>query len=692
MDKLLSNQGYAPFCYSAAKLGEADAEFRLLDLLPSATGSPLSCCIFTAKIEQSSQRFKALSYAWGQGPKSHSILVLPPNRDDGPKAVPITESLHTALLNLRHAREPIRLWIDQININQEDLAEKADQVRLMGSIYARAEQVIVWLGPSADDSDALMDAWETIGQAARDWGLESYHTRERWPLLHPIIHNLEPSDPRTTAFQALLATATVTLAPLIRAGALSHWFARPWFTRAWIVQEFCLCPSTVFVAGRKSIPVELVKLAVQILQNALNKPHLLHSVNAPYSLLNDIVDEPTARLFSCRQRRLKFDRGEPDSAGDQLHALLRKLYVEHDTRSTLPRDRVFSLLGLAVDAGDLGLVPGYEGQGVPAAEARVLTEAARAMITNAASGRVDVLCFAQFPKATTDVAAFLPSWVPEWRAGLRPSFYQVNEGVSVHLLGACGAEMDVRPVVYSGCRCVDGEEDESGTCACPPPESVLGLGGYVIDTIESVAQGGAWDDMEWDAGGFLGAFRQVDGLFELAMAKEKLPALYESQERRSEARWRVPVGGLYLTTEKNRHRVPAEAAVHHKQAMDFLGFLVSCADLGNEDQSKRFQEWGYHEKIARDEVGGDYRESMKYLVGKRPFLTKEGYLGMGPADAVAGDVVVVFPSGRIPFVLRPLEAEWRNKSLFTFVGEAYCDGVMDGEAVEGAKLTELFLA
>ena len=80
---------------------------------------------------------------------------------------------------------------------------------------------------------------------------------------------------------------------------------------------------------------------------------------------------------------------------------------------------------------------------------------------------------------------------------------------------------------------------------------------------------------------------------------------------------------------------------------------------------------------------------------KSPFLTAEGYLGMGPAETRKGDVVVVFYGGRIPFVLR-LETgvaggqEW--KGLFRFVGEAYCDGAMDGKVVAKRRLTEFYLA
>jgi hypothetical protein len=38
------------------------------------------------------------------------------------------------------------LWTDALCINQADLAEKSQQVKLMGEIYKVAVEVVVWLG------------------------------------------------------------------------------------------------------------------------------------------------------------------------------------------------------------------------------------------------------------------------------------------------------------------------------------------------------------------------------------------------------------------------------------------------------------------------------------------------------------------------------------------------------------------
>ena len=49
------------------------------------------------------------------------------------------------------------LWVDAICINQNDTAERAIQVPLMGSIYADANSVLVWLG--LDESNVEDFKW-----------------------------------------------------------------------------------------------------------------------------------------------------------------------------------------------------------------------------------------------------------------------------------------------------------------------------------------------------------------------------------------------------------------------------------------------------------------------------------------------------------------------------------------------------
>ena len=51
----------------------------------------------------------------------------------------ITHSLAVALFHLRPKAKPLKIWIDQICINQKDTDEKTEQVGFMGHIYRNTE-------------------------------------------------------------------------------------------------------------------------------------------------------------------------------------------------------------------------------------------------------------------------------------------------------------------------------------------------------------------------------------------------------------------------------------------------------------------------------------------------------------------------------------------------------------------------
>lgn len=666
---------HRPFKYDSVKLQTVSTEIRLLDLYPSQheslqnefnTGeasdrqSRLICRLYTMKIEKHAC-YTALSYVWGEGRKSGSIWVTNVSNNGGEASIPITESLNTALLSLRKADKITTLWIDQICINQADNDEKGEQVVMMGSIYSAAKQVLVWLGPAENGSDQLMDAWQEIGQGARDFGLESYMTPQRYYVMSAMMRNETPTNEATMHFQDLLAHTVDVFAPLLKELALKAWFDRPYFSRAWIVQEFCLCADTVFVCGTKAVAVELVKLAVTLIQIVIgNMPRgdytKLQPPEMPLERLRELLDEPTTRLFACRSRHQKH-------GDDELHVLLRRLFVDHDTRATEHRDRVFSLLGLAVDAQKLGIQVDYSS--TEGNTGRILTQTARAMIEK--TGRVDTLCYSQFPKLPE--LARLPSWVPDWRSKLCPSFYTINERSDGHLFAASGQGSVVETV-----------QSREGDA------SILGLRGYIVDTIEKVADCDGWLDHSWDHARYLGFFAQVDILWQESMKKNYNIFGDTTESCKEEARWRVPIGDIYWTWEGDQHRATSDAAKFHSQLLRELNMFDKITRLATEENGEGLRDTNWDDGSQTEEIKHNYRESMRKMKGKRPFLTTLGYLGMGPVEGQPGDVVIIFCGGRVPFVLRPLDQKL-GQEMFSYIGEAYCDGIMDGEVATRQKQT-----
>jgi hypothetical protein len=60
------------------------------------------------------------------------------------------------------------------------------------------------------------------------------------------------------------------------------------------------------------------------------------------------------------------------------------------------------------------------------------------------------------------------------------------------------------------------------------------------------------------------------------------------------------------------------------------------------------------------------------------FITKSGYIGIGPLQTQPGDQVWVFKGGNVPFVMRKSKEEEKDNPKLVLVGDAYVHGIMDG--------------
>ncbi|KAK4163220.1 hypothetical protein QBC43DRAFT_68352 [Cladorrhinum sp. PSN259] len=71
---------------------------------------------------------------------------------------------------------------------------------------------------------------------------------------------------------------------------------------------------------------------------------------------------------------------------------------------------------------------------------------------------------------------------------------------------------------------------------------------------------------------------------------------------------------------------------------------------------------------------------------RRLVVTKKGYLGLAPANAETGDVIVVLYGGKTPYLLRLVSLDDevdqdRRKVTYQLVGELYVAGMMEGEVM-----------
>lgn len=166
-------------------------EIRIIHLLPGDFDDTINIELVPVSLSSDpTPQYDALSYVWGleKCPTPAFVNGVP---------ITITSNLDTALRYFRDKSDEKTLWVDAVCINQKDNMEKGPQVQMMGQIYSKAAQVLVWLGPAADGSDELL---ERMSQGITE---------------------------------AKISDETLQNSSLAMMG-------RPWFTRIWVQQEIAL--------------------------------------------------------------------------------------------------------------------------------------------------------------------------------------------------------------------------------------------------------------------------------------------------------------------------------------------------------------------------------------------------------------------------------------------------------------------
>lgn len=122
---------------------------RVLQLYPGKAGSPLHCSLLEASLDRV-PKYEAVSYTWGSLETNDEI-------ECDSKTIFITKNCSKALRRLRHAENSRLLWIDSICIDQQSTLERNHRVNMMGRVYSKADQVIVWLGEGNEQTDGALN-------------------------------------------------------------------------------------------------------------------------------------------------------------------------------------------------------------------------------------------------------------------------------------------------------------------------------------------------------------------------------------------------------------------------------------------------------------------------------------------------------------------------------------------------------
>lgn len=273
---------------------------RVLRIQQGQKGKPIRCSLRATTLDEI--EFEALSYLWGTSLVPRKIYV-------NNQPFYVNPGLHEALEALRYADQDRYLWVDAICINQADSVEKSSQVKMMQGIYAKATQVVVWLGKGEKNSGFAFEK-------ARDFGEVAAAGKDAW-------------------WQSTVSTKRWSQTCRIFRDILEH----GWWTRVWIIQEI--------VVARNAV--------VQIGSHSLAWDDLCHFLT--YRPFTELFQGFDTINFVKEIQKLR-SKIHPES--ETPSNLLSLAYRFRHQAATLGHDKLYALLGLARPQTRVYLDPDYQ--------------------------------------------------------------------------------------------------------------------------------------------------------------------------------------------------------------------------------------------------------------------------------------------------------------------------------------------
>ncbi|KAI0129709.1 heterokaryon incompatibility protein [Xylariales sp. AK1849] len=133
-----------------------------------------------------------------------------------------------------------------------------------------------------------------------------------------------------------------------------------------------------------------------------------------------------------------------------------------------------------------------------------------------------------------------------------------------------------------------------------------------------------------------------------------------------------------------------EKWLRYKRGIGGFRFQNQHSSSSNHDEVLR--KMGLNPEIAFGREMADYMDFVYRNIGHRLYMTEGGYVGVGPGNMDLGDSVVILDGATVPHVLRPhdpLDKE-ASDTLWAYLGEAYCDGVMEGQFLQPERESIVF--
>ncbi|KAH6884401.1 heterokaryon incompatibility protein-domain-containing protein [Thelonectria olida] len=340
---------------------------RLMRIEPG-TREEITICLETARLGQISHSYDALSYVWGEITQKVQVRTL-----DG--AIKVRYNLCDALYRLRLPDKPRYVWVDAVCINQDDVHERGQQVRLMRGIFKSATSVMIWLGN--DEREEAPVAFSIARRIACGGECNGRHA---------AIGSADGTSEMHCATTVQIPADSPLWQPV------ANLFKTPWFSRVWCIQEVALASSATVLWGRSEISWKWLGLAAA----------RMHVNRMPICSKHDVRG-----LFNA-YFMYRISQGDV-TVKPHLLPFLHLLAMTRQFGATDPRDRIYGLLGLAttdseLDNGLLYVQPDYS-----LSLEDVYRQLAYRVIGTDKSLRL-LSCVQHGP----EICESWPSWIPRW--------------------------------------------------------------------------------------------------------------------------------------------------------------------------------------------------------------------------------------------------------------------------------------
>ena len=393
----------------------------------------------------------------------------------------------------------------------------------------------------------------------------------------------------------------------------------------------------------------------------------MHLVSLRNSFANWLGAAIGDKAFRNARAAINYHKRDSDDLGFPLHALLEDFYVVAEgLDATDPRDHVFALLGMSADVAQLGITPDYS-----KSAAEVFTETAIALIRQQG---LKVLTWNNADFASSHSRCSLPSWAPDWT---RPFLTPFSKETRVGRLN------------YNASRCLPGK---CTVLECPNGSPrTLTVSGIVFDSVYTVGEPlmGFHVNHQW----YLTNAQspdfeaQLSWLSEMESLSKQCGNAYGGRDGTEDAVWRTPITNKEFSLEAKKF-IPASERMKKGYTLYRKGYyslhtkaLLSPTLPANEFHSRE-DELRY--------IADYWRVLETRSSGRRYFVTRKGYLGVGPPSASTQNLIAVVQGLDCPLVLRTSASATGIE--YKTIGDAHIHGIMDGEALEHMNFEDITIA